>query len=66
MPGVNITYFVVEFDQLYHKLAQFDMKLPDVVVAYFLLGASNVSDENGKLARATCKELTHTDMKTTI
>ena len=24
--GVNITDFVVEFDQLYHKLAQFDIK----------------------------------------
>ena len=66
MSGVNITDFVVEFDQLYHKLAQFDMKLPDGVVAFFLLGAANVSEENGKLARATCKKLTYTDMKTTI
>ena len=34
MSGVNITDFVVEVDQLYHKLAQFDMKLPDGVLAF--------------------------------
>ena len=66
MSGVNITDFVVEFDQLYHKLAQFDMKLPDGVLAFFLLSAANVSEGNEKLARATCKKLTYTDMKTTI
>ena len=64
MPGVNITDFVLEFDQLYHKLAQFDMKLPDGVFAFFLLSAANVSDENDKLARATCKKLTYADIKT--
>ena len=42
MSGVNITDFVVEFDQLYHKLAEFDMKLPDGVLAFFLLSAANV------------------------
>ena len=68
MSGVNITDFVVQFDQLYHKLTQLDMKLPDDVSALFLLRAANVSKENEKLARATCKKLTYTDMhiKTTI
>ena len=58
MSGVSITDFVVEFDQLYQKL--------DGVLAFFLLSAANVSQENEKLARATCKKLTYTDMKTTI
>ena len=66
MSGVNITYFVVKFDQLYHKLAQFDMKLPDGVLAFFLLNAANVSEENENLVRATYKKLTYTVMKTTI
>ena len=57
---------MVEFDQLDHKLAQFDMKLPDGVPAFFLLSAANVSEENEKLARATCKKLAYADMKTTI
>ena len=66
MSGVNITDFVFEFDQLYHKLAQFDMKLRDGVLAFFLLSAANVSEGNEKLARATSKKLTYTDMKITI
>ena len=66
MSGANITDFVVEFDQLSHKLAQFDMKLPDGVLAFFLLSAENVSEESEKLARATCKKLTYADMKATI
>ena len=66
MSGVTITDFVVEFDQLYHKLAQFDMKSTDGVLAFFLLSAANVSEENEKLARATCKKLTYEVMKTTI
>ena len=42
------------------------MKLPDGVLAFFLLSAANISELNEKLARATCKKLTNTDMKTTI
>ena len=45
---------------------QFDMKLPDGVLAFFLVSAANVSEENEKLARATCKKLTYADMKTII
>ena len=66
MSGLNVPHFVVEFDQLYHKLEQFDMKLPDGVLAFFLVSAANVSEENEKLARATCKKLTYADMKTII
>ena len=42
MSGANITDFVVEFDHLENfsnwrrKLAQFDMKLPNAVLAFFL------------------------------
>ena len=64
--GVNITAFVVEFDRLCRKLTEYDMKLPDRVLASFLLSAANVSEENKKLARATRKNLTYADMKTTI
>ena len=60
MSGVNITDFLVEFDRLYHKLAQFDIKLADGVLAFFM-SAANVFEENETLARATCA-----DMKTTI
>ena len=33
--GVSITDFIVRFEYLYHKLKQFDMKLPEGVQAFF-------------------------------
>ena len=51
--GVSIDEFMVRFEYLYHKLKQFDMKIPNGVEAFFLLNAANVSDENEKLACAT-------------
>ena len=42
------------------------MKLPDGILAFFLLSATDVSEENDKLTRATCKKLTYVDMNTTI
>ena len=33
--GVSIADFIVRFEYLYHKLKQFDMKLPEGVQAFF-------------------------------
>lgn len=65
-PGVNITEFLVHFESLYHKLGQFDVKLPEGVQAFFLLNAVNVSEENERLARATCGAMTYANMKQSI
>ena len=64
--GVNITEFLVQFEYLYHKLGKFDVKLPEGVQAFFLLNAANVSEENERLARATCSVMNYENMKTTI
>ena len=64
--GIPITEFFVRFEYLYHKLQQFDMKLPEGVKACFLLNAVNISDDNEKLARATVGELTYENMKQKI
>ena len=64
--GVNITDFLVKFEYLYHKLSNHDVRLPEGVRAFFLLTASNVSEENERLARATCASMTYDNMKLTI
>ena len=51
--GVSIIDLIVSFEYLYHKLKQFDMKLPEGVQAFFLLNAANISEDNEKLARVT-------------
>ena len=64
--GMTIADFIVRFEYLYHKLQQFDMKLPEGVKAFFLLNAANVSEDNEKLARATVGELNYDNMKQKI
>ena len=64
--GVNIIEFLVHYEYLYSKLVRFEIKLPEGVQAYFLLKAANISDENERLARATCGEMTYGNMKDCI
>ena len=64
--GVTITDFIARFEYLYHKLKQFDMKLPEGVQAFFLLNAANISEDNKTLARATVGEITYENMKAKI
>ena len=64
--GVHIVEFLVHFEHLYSKLLKFEIKLPEGVKAFFLLKAANVSEENERLARATCGAMTYDNMKESI
>ena len=65
-PGQLFSDFIVNFDRLYSKIMKHDMKLPEPVRAYFLLNAVNMSEDNEKLARTTCGDLTYDNMKDKI
>ena len=60
--GQNFSEFIVEYDQRYHKIEKYEMKLPEGVQAFFLLKAANLTVESEKLARATAK-LEYKDMR---
>ena len=60
--GQNFSEFIVEYDQRYHKIEKYEMKLPEGVQAFFLLKAANLTVESEKLARATAK-LEYADMR---
>ena len=62
-PGQLFSDFIVNFERLYSKIMKHDMKLPEPVRAYFLLNAVNMSEDNEKLARTTCGDLTYDNMK---
>ena len=64
--GVSTIDSVVRFEYLYHKLKQFDTKLPEGVQASFLLNAANFSEDNEKLARATAGEIIYKTMEAKI
>ena len=56
----------MHYEYLYSKLIRFEIKLPEGVQAYFLLKAANISEENERLARATCGEMKYENMKECI
>ena len=60
--GQGFAEFIVEYDQLYHKVTKYGMELPEGVQAFFLLKAANIASEYEKLARATAK-LEYKDMR---
>lgn len=62
----DIRDFMIHYDYLYGKLAEFDMKLPEGFQALFLLRAANLSADHTKLAKATCSKYTYKDMKANI
>ena len=53
----------MHYEFLYSKLKKFNIELPEGVQAFFLLKAANVSEENERLARATCGEMKYAHMK---
>lgn len=62
----NIQDYLVEFNLKYNKIKIFDMKLPDGVLAYYLLKCANLSEEQTNMCKATCATLTYKDMRKQI
>ena len=63
---MSITDFLVHYEYLYHKMGRFEIRLPEGVQAFLVLAAANVSEDNEKLARATCGVMTYANMKASI
>ena len=64
--GMSIVEFVTSFEKYYHDIKKYEMVLPEAVLAFMLLNAANISEENEKLARATIADLTYDNMKEKI
>lgn len=58
--------YIIEFNLRLSKLKDYDMVLPDGVLAYYLLNCANLTEEQSSLCRATCKNLTYEEMKNQI
>ena len=65
--GDNYETFIVQFEQLYHKLTEIpNMQFPDGVQAFFLLMAANLPNDLEKVVRATTGEITYKEMRDQI
>ena len=58
--------YIIEFEHLYKKMRDFEMKLPDPVLAFKLLDGANISDDERKLALTLGKDMKYEDMKSAL
>ena len=65
-PKTSLKDYLIDFNLKYHRIENFDMKLPDGVLAYLLLTCANISPEKMEICRATCPTLTYDKMRETI
>ena len=62
-PDVSIADFTVEFERLYNKAKNYEMFLPDSILAYKFLTNASLSENNLQLVKATFSELTYEKVK---
>ena len=60
---MNITYYLNEFERLYHDIQRFKITLPLAVPAYRVLKTSNLTKEKQQFGRVTLADLNYEDMK---
>ena len=60
---MTIKNSIIEFERLYHKIKNYDMGLPDGVLAYKFLNNANISEHHKQLVRATLSELKYSTME---
>lgn len=60
--AMNMKDYLVKFEQLYNKIKDHQMVLPDGVLAYRVLNSANLSNEQMTLCRATMTDLKYEEM----
>ena len=56
-PGMSLEDFLIEFGRLVAKLKDFNIPIPEPVLAFRTLKSSNITKDNEKLVKATVSEL---------
>ena len=66
LKSVNISNYIIEFEHLYNKIKNFDVALPDGILAYKFLNNANISKQCEQLVCATVFELKYENLKNQI
>ena len=66
LPKTSIQEYLTEFNLKYNRIKNFNMELPDGVLAYYVLKCANLSEEKVNICRATCVELKYKEMRAQI
>ena len=62
----DMNNYIIEYEHLYRRMEDFDMKLPDALLAFKLLDGANITEDDRKLALGLGKEMKFNDMKLTL
>lgn len=60
---MNISGYVIKFEQFYFKAKSFHMEMQDDVLAYKLLKSANLTNEQKQLVKATVSKMDYQIMK---
>ena len=60
---MNMTDYILEFEHLYNKMIEHEMKLPNTVLTFKLLDGAKISDDERKLVLTFCSDLQFEKMK---
>ena len=60
--SMSMADFNIEFDRMVGKLKEYEIKLPEAVLAHRVLKSANLSEDNEKLVVATVNDATYKDM----
>ena len=63
---MHMTDYILEYEHLYHKMMEHEMKLPDAVLTFKLLDGANITDDERKLALTVCNDLNFDRMKSAL
>ena len=62
----DINDYIIEYEHLYKRMTDFDMKLPDPVLTFKLLDGANLTDDDRKLALALGNDMKFENMKSAL
>ena len=63
---MSMTDYILEFEHLYSKMMEYEMKLPDAVLTFKLLDRAKITDDERKLALTVCSDLNVDRMKSPL
>ena len=58
--------YILEYEHLYHRMTEHDMKVPDAVLAFKILDGRSLSQEERQLALAVGNDLKFVTMKSAL
>ena len=63
---MSMNEYIIEYEHLYHKMTQDDIKLPDTVLTFTLLDGANIREDERKLVLALDNNLQFETIKSAL